>query len=119
MICWKLHAEGAKTKSEHGVKYWYPKICCGVIKSYHLKNIYLPEFWANMWKIENNDCSEAGQECNEHGVENVNEADESCQEVNRLKETIMIQCQLFRATEDENLKLKEDIQRIESINERY
>ena len=47
----------------------------------------LAEFWANKWKMENNDCSEAGQECNEHGVENVNEADESCQEVNRLKET--------------------------------
>ena len=30
----------------------------------------------------------------------------------------MIQCQLFRATEDENLKLKEDIQKIESINEK-
>ena len=68
--------------------------------------------------MENNDCSEAGQECNEHGVENVNEADESCQEVNRLKETIMIQCQLFRATEEENLKLKEDIKNIESINEK-
>ena len=68
--------------------------------------------------MENYDCSEAGQEFSEHVLENVNEADESCQEVNRLKETIMIQCQLFRATEDENLKLKEDIQKIESINEK-
>jgi len=78
----------------------------------------LAEFWANRWKVENNDFFKSGQECNQHGLENTTEDDTSYQEVNHLKETIMIQCQLFRTTEGENLKLKEDIEKIESINEK-
>merc|ERR1719369_1356701 len=44
--------------------------------------------------------------------------DEKDEEINRLKETIMIQCQLFRATEEENSKLKEKIVNIELMNEK-
>merc|ERR1719369_2184455 len=44
--------------------------------------------------------------------------DEKDEEINRLKETIMIQCQLFRATEEENSKLKEKIINIELMNEK-
>jgi len=78
----------------------------------------LAEFWAKKCRLEN-DCKASGQRDNEQGqrVDNTSEDDENG-EVNRLKETIMIQCHLFRATEDENLKLKEKLESIELMNER-
>ena len=78
----------------------------------------LADFWSNKWKMENNDCSKASQGANGQGWVNVNETAEDSEEVNHLKETIMIQCQLFRATEDENLKLKDDNKNLELQNEK-
>jgi len=76
----------------------------------------LAEFWANKWKMEINECSKACQKEHDHdqGLENGDKLDEVSHEVNHLKETIMIQCNLFRAAEEENFKLKEDLKNLPS-----
>jgi len=78
----------------------------------------MADFWANIWTIEN--AERPGIErkflqgkCLEDAPE-----EEKDEEINRLKETIMIQCQLFRATEEENVKLKEKIVNIELMNDK-
>eukprot|EP00092_Neocalanus_flemingeri_P037526 GFUD01040861.1.p1 GENE.GFUD01040861.1~~GFUD01040861.1.p1 ORF type:complete len:445 (-),score=124.56 GFUD01040861.1:137-1471(-) len=78
----------------------------------------LADFWANKWKMENDDSSEACRE--EHGQgleENDNIVSEHKHEVKCLRETIMAQCELLRASQEENLKLKQDFKILELQNE--
>jgi len=73
----------------------------------------LAEFWANKWKLENNECSKACQEHDhDQGLENCGKLDEKSNEINHLKETIMVQCDLLRAAEQENVKLKGDLKNL-------
>jgi len=79
----------------------------------------IAEFWENIWKIEKNQKLGFSRErrerqLGEEGVIN----DDKDDEINRLQETIVFQCQLFRATEEENSALKEKIANSESMNEK-
>jgi len=79
----------------------------------------IAEFWENIWTIENSQrlgFPRERRECQlgEEGVINEDKDDE----INRLQETIVLQCQLFRATEEENRALKEKIANNESMNEK-
>jgi len=79
----------------------------------------IAEFWENIWKIENNQKLGVQRETRdrqfgEEGVIN----DDKDDEINRLQETIVFQCQLLRATEEENRALKEKIANNESMNEK-
>merc|ERR1719233_320627 len=83
----------------------------------HVSNI--SEFWENIRKIGNNQRLGCPREMRERqlGEESVIDDDEE-DEINRLQETIVFQCQLFRATEEENRDLKEKIAISESMNEK-
>jgi len=83
----------------------------------HVSNI--AEFWENIRKIGNNQRLGCPREMRERqlGEESVIDDDKE-DEINRLQETIVFQCQLFRATEEENRELKEKIAISELMNEK-
>ena len=66
--------------------------------------------------MENNDCSKACQDEHEHGLGGLEDFAENSSELNHLKESIMVQCDLLKAVEEENVMLKNDvIQKGESL----
>jgi len=83
----------------------------------------ISDFWENIWKIENDygtNVFARGGRSRDHGVGNgVNlTIDDEGEELNRLKETVMIQCQLLKVAEQENDKLRGKIDSIELMNKK-
>eukprot|EP00092_Neocalanus_flemingeri_P030854 GFUD01033508.1.p1 GENE.GFUD01033508.1~~GFUD01033508.1.p1 ORF type:complete len:460 (-),score=117.55 GFUD01033508.1:64-1443(-) len=78
----------------------------------------LADFWANKWKKVDEDCSKDCQEEHGEGLENNEQLAENNPEVlKEVKDTIMAQCDILRASEEENLKLKGDVKALVIQNE--
>jgi len=83
----------------------------------------ISDFWENIWKIENDygtNVFARGGRSRDHRIGNdVNlTIEDEGEELNRLKETVLIQCQLLKVAEQENDKLRGKIDSIELMNKK-